>query len=115
MKLEDLGQIMLQENAATGLLFLVGIFYGSVTIGLDAIVAVSCGTVTAQFLKYDKAEIEKGLYGFSAALVGVALVLYFEPVFIVWLFIIIGSIVATILQHFFIIKKIQVFTLPRTY
>lgn len=110
--LRGLGQIMLQENAATGVLFLIGIFYGSPIMGIAAILAVCCGTLTAKILGYDKADIEKGLYGFSAALVGVALALYFDPVFIIWLFIILGSIAATVLQHFFITKKIAVFTLP---
>jgi urea transporter len=109
--LRGLGQIMLQENAATGLFFLIGIFYGSTTMGIAAILAASCGTLTAKILAYDKSEIEKGLYGFSAALVGVALTSYFEPVFMVWLSIILGSIAATVLQHFFITKKITVFTL----
>ena len=107
-----MGQIMLQENAVTGLLFLIGLFYGSISMGIAAILSVCCGTITARILGYDKTEIEKGLYGFSAALVGVALILYFEPAFIVWLSIIIGSILATIIQHLFIIKKIPVFTLP---
>ena len=71
--LRGLGQIMLQENAATGVLFLIGIFYGSTTMGIAAILSVCCGTLTAKILGYDKSEIEKGLYGFSAALVGVAL------------------------------------------
>jgi urea transporter len=110
--LRGLGQIMLQENAATGVLFLIGIFYGSTTMGIAAILSVCCGTLTAKILGYDKSEIEKGLYGFSAALVGVALTLYFEAVFIIWLAIILGSIAATVLQHFFITKKIAVFTLP---
>ncbi len=110
--LRGLGQIMLQENAATGLLFLIGIFYGSPLMGVAAILAVSCGTITAQLLRYNQTETEKGLYGFSAALVGVALIFYFEPVFVVWLAVIAGSIVATILQHLFIVKKIPVFTLP---
>lgn len=110
--LRGLGQIMLQENAATGALFLIGVFYGSTTMGIAAIISVCCGTLTAKILGYDKLEIEKGLYGFSAALVGVALTLYFEPVLIIWLSIILGSIAATVLQHFFISKKIAVFTLP---
>lgn len=110
--LKGLGQIMLQENAATGLLFLTGLYYGSITMGSAAILSVCCATIAAQLLKYDKTEIEKGLYGFSAALVGVALILFFGSSFIVWLFIIIGSIVAAIVQHFFIVKRIPVFTLP---
>lgn len=110
--LRGLGQIMLQENAATGLLFLAGIFYGSFVMGIAAVLAVCCGTITALVLRYDQSETEKGLYGFSAALVGPALILFFEPVWIVWLAIMIGSILATILQHAFIVRKIPAFTLP---
>ena len=103
---------MLQENAATGLLFLVGIFYGSLTMGLAAILAVCCGTLTAMVLGYDRTEIEQGIYGFSAALVGGALFLYFKPVPVVWALVIVGSAVATIVQHWFIKQRIPVFTFP---
>ena len=102
---------MLQENAVTGLLFLIGIFYGSFTMGAAALLAVVCGTATALLLKYEKSEIDKGLYGFSAALVGVAAILFLKPVLISWI-IIIGSALATVLQHLFIKRKIPAFTLP---
>lgn len=110
--LKGVGQIMLQENAYTGFLFLAGIFYGSVTMGFGALIATICGTITAQILGYDKSEIEKGIYGFSAALVGVALTFYFDAVWITGLAVIIGSAMAAIIQHWFNVKKIPVFTLP---
>lgn len=103
---------MLQENWVTGFLFLVGIFYGSFTMGVAALLATVCGTATAFLLKYDKSEIDKGLYGFSAALVGVALMLFLKPVVLSWLLIMIGSSLATIIQHFFMKRKTPVFTLP---
>lgn len=110
--LKGIGQIMLQESQLTGLFFLAGIFYGSVYMGIGAILAVLCGTMTAKVLRYDETEIQKGLYGFSAALVGAALPFYFEPVLATWIAVVIGAPLATILQHFFITKKIPVFTLP---
>lgn len=110
--LKGIGQIMLQENQITGLLILIGIFYGSFTMGLATVLATICGTATAYILKYEKSEIDKGLYGFSAALVGVAILLFFKPVILSWLLIILGSSLATIIQHFFIKRKIPVFTLP---
>lgn len=109
---KGIGQIMLQNNATTGLLFLVGIFYGSVFMGFAALLATLCGTITAIVLKYNQREIDKGLYGFSAALVGVSIILFLKPVFVSWMFIVIGSVMATIIQHFFIKRKIPVFTLP---
>lgn len=108
----SIGQIMLQENALTGLLFLIGIFYGSVTGGIAALVAAATGVATAYVLKYDRQEIEQGLYGFSATLVGVALVFYFKPVPLVWVAVIVGSALATVVQHLFLAKKLPGFTFP---
>lgn len=107
-----MGQIMLQENAWTGLLFLAAIFYSSPLMSAGAFIAVLSGTITAKLLKYDKDEIQQGLYGFSAALVGVALLLFYKPSLLVWIALTVASAVATIIQHFFIIKQIPVFTFP---
>lgn len=110
--LRGIGQIMLMKNGWTGLLFLLGIFYGSPVMGAGCLLAVLSGTLIAYIFDYDSNEIEQGLYGFSAALVGVAMTLFYQPVFSIWIGIIVGSIIAAMLQHFFIIKKIPVFTLP---
>lgn len=109
---KGVGQIMLQENAITGLLFLLGIFLTSWVMGLAALLAAAVGTLTAFVLKFDKERTKQGLYGFSAALVGVGLTLYFQPLVWVWIAIVLGSIAATILQNYFFNKKIPVFTLP---
>lgn len=110
--LKGVGQIMLQENSITGLLFLIGIFYGSPAMGFAALLATICGTATAYLLKYDKTEINRGLYGFSAALVGVAVMLFLKPVFWAWLIVVIGAALAAMLQYFFIKRKIPAFTFP---
>ena len=110
--LNGLGQIMLQENNITGLLFLVGIFYGSTAMGFAALLATVCGTATAHLLKYDKTEINKGIYGFSAALVGVAVMMFLKPTVWAWAIVVIGSMLAAMLQHFFIKHNIPAFTFP---
>lgn len=109
--LKGFGQIMLQENALTGLIFLIGIFYGSPLMGVAGLIAVLVGTTTARLLKFDKADIDKGLYGFNAALIGVACILFFKTSFIVWGLVIIGSILATLIQYFFLKRKASVYTL----
>lgn len=106
------GQIMLQENAWTGLFFLAGIFCGSAVMGVTALFSAIVGTYTAKVLKYDEGEINSGLYGFSAVLVGVALTCMFQPGVTVWLGILAGSSLATVIQHFFIVRKIPAFTFP---
>jgi urea transporter len=110
--LNGISQIMLQQNRLCGILFLAGLFIGHWIYGLAALLAVLCGTLTAQILKYDAKEIDSGLYGFSPALVGVVLVFLFKPVFAIWLLIIIGSVVAAILQHFFIKRNFPAYTFP---
>jgi urea transporter len=110
--LKGVGQIMLQENIWTGLLFLAGIFYDDATMGVAGILAAATGTLTARVLRYDPAQISMGLYGFSAALVGVALTFHFRAEPVVWVMLIAGSAVAAVIQHFFIERKIPVFTLP---
>ncbi|AZA84636.1 urea transporter [Chryseobacterium lactis] len=110
--LKGIGQIMLQENRWTGLLFLIGIFMGSWQCGVAVILSTAAGTFTATKLNYNKSEINAGLYGFSAALVGVALAFLFETTVMVWILILLGGALAAIIQHFFIQKKIPVFTFP---
>ncbi|WP_292011140.1 urea transporter [Chryseobacterium sp.] len=110
--LKGIGQIMLQENRWTGLLFLIGIFMGSWQCGIAVLLSTAAGTFTAMKLKYDKAEVNAGLYGFSAALVGVALAFVFQTTLLIWILIIVGGALASIIQHFFIRKKIPAFTFP---
>lgn len=110
--LRGVGQIMLQNNAWTGALFLAGIFYDSIVMGLAAVVAVVTGTLTAKLLRYPEADIDAGLYGFSATLVGVALTFYFNPVPLVWAAVVLGAVAATWLQHQFIRRGWPGFTFP---
>lgn len=110
--LKGIGQIMLQNNAWTGLFFLAGIFWGSFTMGLATVLAVATGTCTAKMLKFNEEEIQSGLYGFSAALVGVALICFFKASPLVWFSVILGSFLATLIQHKFIVRQIPVFTFP---
>ncbi|WHF51505.1 urea transporter [Chryseobacterium gotjawalense] len=110
--LKGVGQVMLQENRWTGLLFIIGIFLGSWQCGTASILATATATQTAKLLKYDEKEINAGLYGFSAALVGVALAFLFQTTVLIWALIIVGGSLAAILQHFFIQRKFPAFTFP---
>lgn len=109
--LKGFGQIMFQENAFTGLLFLIGIFIGAWQYGLAALVATVSGTLFAHLLRFDREEIQSGLYGFSAALVGVVLAFKFELNFLN-LAAIIGGALAAWIQHLFIRFQVPGFTFP---
>lgn len=110
--LKGIGQIMLQENRWTGLLFIIGLFIGSWQYAAAAILAAAAGTAAAKLLKYNQQEIDAGLYGFSPALVGVVLVFLFDDILIIWFLVIAGGILAATIQHFFITKKIPAYTFP---
>lgn len=110
--LKGVGQIMLQNNALTGLLFLLGIVINSPVMALAAVVAVIVGTMTAKLLKFKEDNINSGLYGFNATLVGVALIVFFQPTVVIWFAIIILSAISTLIMNFCLEKKIPVFTFP---
>ena len=110
--LKGFSQIMLQENRWTGLLFIIGLFVGNWQCGVAGILAATTGTTVARLFKYKAEEINRGLYGFSPALVGVALAFLFEATALIWVCIILGGALAALLQHFFIKRKVPAFTFP---
>jgi len=86
------GQVFFQNNPLTGLLFATGIAYGTIASGTIPVlygflIALFAATWTALLLDLDDASIRKGLFGFNAALVGVAL-----PTFLAWNGILVGYI-----------------------
>lgn len=109
---KGIGQIMLQDNAVTGMLFFLGIFVGSPVMALAALVGAFVGTMTAKLLKYDEAEINMGLYGFNATLVGVGLIANFEATIVIWVAIVVMSAISTIAMNFCLRKKVPIFTFP---
>lgn len=110
--LKGIGQIMLQENRWTGLLFLIGLFVGHWAFALAALVAACAGTLLAYWLGFGASELDAGLYGFSPALVGVALLVFFGSSPLVWALVVVGGALAAALQHFFILRKIPAYTFP---
>jgi len=106
-----MGQVMFQNNAISGCLFLLGIFYNSFLMGIGALLGTFIGTICAFFLKYPKAEIKNGLYGFNGTLVGIAVWAFFPLSIISVIALLIGSMLSTILMHE-MKKHIPVFTAP---
>ena len=110
--LKGFSQIMLRENSLTGLFFLCGLFVGSWQCGAGAILSAVAGTCVAKMGKYPTAEINSGLYGFSAALVGIALTFFFKADWMIWILVWIGGMSAAMLQRFFILRAFPAYTLP---
>ncbi len=109
---KGIGQIMLQENIIAGVFFTIGVFVASYKMGIALLFATIIATITAKTLNSEKSDIDKGLYGFNAALVGVACLLFFEIGIVAYFAIIVGAIVSTLIQYFFIKNKLSLFTLP---
>lgn len=77
--LRGVGQVFFQENALTGLLFVLGIAASSAVMAAGAVVGAAVGTAVAWGLKFDRAEVSAGLYGFNSTLVGIATFFFFPP------------------------------------
>ena len=109
--LRGVGQVMLQNNALTGLLFLAGIFYNSGLMGLGTIAGNIVSTISAKFLKYPDEDIKNGLYGFNGTLVGIAIWFFFSVNISTTLAVIIGAALSTVIMHA-MKKRIPAFTAP---
>jgi urea transporter len=96
--LRGAGQLMFQDNPFTGLLFLVGLFYGSCWLGIAGLIGLTTSTLAAVWLGADRAQVGAGVFGFNGLLVGVALAFLFR--FDAWLLagIVLGSTLAAVLM-----------------
>ena len=73
-----IGQVMFQNNALSGLLMLVGIFFNSWQMGVLAVFGNAIGSLTAYLSHYQHDDIKNGLYGFNGTLVGIAVGVFLE-------------------------------------
>ncbi|MBS1653133.1 MAG: urea transporter [Bacteroidetes bacterium] len=110
--LRGIGQIMLQNNAVSGLLILLGLFCSSYSLGFSTLIASIYGTTWAKIRHFNAEEIKNGFYGFSAALVGTSIIVFFKQTVFMWVIMLPAAIIASEIQGFFNRKKISVFTFP---
>jgi len=112
--LRGLSQIMLQENAATGLLFLIAIALGSLSLLLGTAIGAIVGTLVARLLKIEDEKINQGLFGYNSALVGMAIFYFYDINMASILLILFGSILSShILNSLFKLDlKIPAYTAP---
>lgn len=110
--LKGFGQIMLQGNVITGLLFILAIFYDSFAMGIAGVSCNIIAMLTAKVLKFSDEDIEGGLYGFNASLIGIALVFFFQINVFVIIAMVLGSILSALAMGFAIAKKLPAYTFP---
>lgn len=82
--LRGLGQVMFQRNEITGLLFLVGMAIASPWVAAGAAAGGIIGPLVAWLLRFDRGEIRDGLYGYNAALVGAAALVFLPSAPLTW-------------------------------
>lgn len=76
--LKGISQVLLIENAITGLIVLVAISLYSVPLSIITFISSFIGTITAKIGGADAKLISQGLFSFNSALSGLATVLFLE-------------------------------------
>ncbi|MCB0074714.1 MAG: urea transporter, partial [Caldilineaceae bacterium] len=100
--LKGSGQVIFCDHPITGLLFLIGIawgsrFAGNIWVFLGACVGLLVSTLTAYWLELDEDARNAGLYGYNGILVGAALPTFLHPEWRLWLLLVVASAVSTVL------------------
>ncbi len=96
--LRGIGQVMLQNNSYTGLLFLIGIFYNSRLYGWAVLLGTTASTATAALLGVNHAHVRAGLFGFNGALVAIALLYFLKPGMLAWGYVVLAAACATVIM-----------------
>lgn len=99
--LRGIAQVMLQNNPLTGALFLAAIVWASYAadawrLAIATILAVIVASLTALWLRVDSDELESGLHGYNATLVGLALATFLAPGLLLWSYVVLGAMVSVI-------------------
>lgn len=74
--LRGISQVVLIENAISGLIILLAISIASVKLGIIAFASSLLGTLVAKAGKANKTDIKKGLFGYNSVLTGMGLSLF---------------------------------------
>src|SRR5690554_1373868 len=103
--LRGIGQVMLQNNSYTGLLFLLGVFYSSTLSGWPfrmspsaVLLGTVASTATAMLLGVERTDVRAGLFGFNGALVAIALLYFLEPSALVFGYVVLAAACTTVMM-----------------
>lgn len=114
-------QVMFQANATTGILFLIGIFWGAFAIGqgriaFGGLVGLVTSTLTGYLLPLPTKDGEAGLWGFNGLLVGCAMMTFLGSTPLGWAALVLCSAMTTWLRtgldRVGAIHKVSSFTMP---
>lgn len=119
--LRGIGQVMFQDSQWTGLLFIIGIFWGAYLEGMEivgwgALVGVIVSTLTGYLLELPDENGAQGLWGFNGVLVGCAFPTFMGNTVWMWIALVLCAAmttwVRTALNNVFSAWKVSSFTFP---
>lgn len=96
--LRGISQVMLQNHRLTGVLFLAGVCWSSWLLAAASLLGALAGTATALLLRADKALIDAGMFGFNAALTGIALLYFLQPTPLAFACVVLAAAASSILM-----------------
>lgn len=96
--LRGVGQVEFQPNPWTAVVFLVALAVGGWQFAVFGALGAAAGTVAAWALGARRTGLLAGLEGFNGALIGVALVLYFDVRWFTVLLVVAGAVVGSVLS-----------------
>ena len=96
--LRGIGQVMLQNNSLTGLLFLLGIFYNASVFGWAVLLGTATSTATAMLLGVERAQVRAGMFGFNGALVAIGLLYFLDPNLLTWTYVVLAAASTTVVM-----------------
>ena len=113
--LKGISQVILIENAITGLLILIAITISSYYLGIIALLSAIIGTLVGKFGGADEKSINQGLLGYNSVLTGMALALFLSGPYM-WIVALVGAAIAAIftatMMHFMKRTEIPILTFP---
>jgi urea transporter len=113
--LKGISQVILIENALSGLIILVAITIASYTLGIIAFFSAIIGTFIGKLGGAEQESVNQGLYGYNSVLTGMALSLFLRGESR-WAIALVGAAIAAIftaaMMHFMRQTGIPILTFP---
>lgn len=114
--LKNIAQVLLLDNAWTGLFILLGLFVGNWKVGIMALAASVIALLLAKRTNYSQEEINTGLAGFNPVLTAIALTLFLVPewysILIAFIAIMITMPIGSAFREFFKPFGVPMLTMP---
>lgn len=114
--LKNIAQVLLLNNAWTGLFILLGLFVGNWKVGIMTLAASVIALLLAKRTNYSNEEINTGLAGFNPVLTAIALTLFLVPewysILIAFIAIVITMPIGSAFREFFKPFGVPMLTMP---